>query len=246
MSCQLQAGNQAGPQSSILPAGPGMLGGALSQSGVRLGSKLGCVSPSPVPTLRGIYTVPTVCLSRAGAGDSLRWEAAATGRMRAAPRAKGERLPVHLESTASRPREGRLRGEGPAGCRGPRIQRVDARAPHLSRRTSADPGRGWQRSFQKVAERTDNRFFAGTLPKFRESAPRRPVPPRQGGGLPVPQAGSVPPWTQALLEAPCKHPPGQPGPRPLLRSPAVGAAGLWLIAPWGVRLVQESAGLPNK
>lgn len=43
-----------------------MLRRALSQSGVRLGSKLGCASPSPVPTLRDIYTAPTVCLSRAG------------------------------------------------------------------------------------------------------------------------------------------------------------------------------------
>lgn len=41
-----------------------------------------------MPTLRCTHTAPTVCLSRAGAGGSLGQEAAATGRMWAAPRAR--------------------------------------------------------------------------------------------------------------------------------------------------------------
>lgn len=46
------------------------------------------MSPRHVPALRGTHTAPTMCLSRAGAGDSLRQEAAATGRMWAVPRAR--------------------------------------------------------------------------------------------------------------------------------------------------------------
>lgn len=188
---------------------------------MRLGSKPGCVSPSPVPTLRGTHTAPTVCLSRAGAGGSLRWEAAATGRMWAAPRAKGERLPVHLESTASHPREGRLHGEGPARCRGPRVQHVDSGAPHLSRRTSADPGRGWQRSFQKVAEQlgqwtivslqapspsSEKVPLGDQRPPDEEGAsqsPSRECPALDSGSARGPaQASSRAPWPQAPPEVP--------------------------------------------
>lgn len=178
MSCQLQAGNQAGPQSSILTAGPGMLGGALSQSWGAPGVQAGLCEPQPCayPQVHthGTYCVPeqSWCwrLSKTGGSSHRQDVGSAT--------CQGELLPLHLESTASHPREEGLRGEGPTGCRGPRVQHVDAGAPHLRRQTSVDPGRGWQGPLQKVAERMGNRFFAGTLPKFRESAPRRPVSPR--------------------------------------------------------------------
>ena len=166
------------------------------------GVQAGLCEPQPCAYpqghIHGAYCVP----EQSWCGDSLRWEAAATGRMRAAPRAKGEHLPVHLESTASHPREGRLHGEGPAGCRGPGVQCVDAGAPHLSRRISADPGRGWQCSFQKVAERRDSRFFAGALPKFRETAPGDQCPQDEEGASQSPKQGVSHPG-RGLCWRPC-------------------------------------------